>query len=52
MLRFTDGLKLLVLHDDAEREFDYTGGAEDALAQGWTTISVKDDWSSVFADPP
>ena len=24
-------LRLLVLHDDAEREFDYTGGAEDAL---------------------
>ena len=51
MLRFTDGLKLLVLHDDAEREFDYTGGAEDALAQGFTVISVKDDWASVFADP-
>ena len=25
------GLRLLVLHDDAEREFDYTGGAEKAL---------------------
>ena len=34
MLRFADGLRLLVLHDDAEREFDYTTGAEDALAQG------------------
>ena len=36
MLRFaraTDrpALRLLVLHDDAEREFDYTAGAEDAL---------------------
>ena len=52
MLRFADGLRLLVLHDDAEREFDYTGGADHALAQGWTTISVKDDWASVFADGP
>jgi phosphoserine phosphatase len=50
MLRFTDGLQLLVLHDDAEREFDYTRGAEKALAEGWTTISVKDDWATVFAD--
>ena len=37
------------LHDDAEREFDYTAGAEDALARGYTTISVKDDWATVFA---
>lgn len=47
--RFAGGLRLLVLHDDAEREFDYTAGAEEALAQGWTTISVKDDWATVFA---
>ena len=47
-------LRLLVLHDDAEREFDYVKGAEKALAmaedQGWTVISVKNDWSMVFAD--
>jgi phosphoserine phosphatase len=49
MLHFSTGLRLLVLHDDAEREFDYTAGAEDALAQGFTTISVKDDWATVFA---
>ena len=56
MLRFAGGkgrpaLRLLVLHDDAEREFDYTAGAEQALdagrAQGWTVVSVKDDWASV-----
>ena len=44
---------LLVLHDDAEREFAYTGGAEKALAaaakRGWTVVSMKDDWSTVFA---
>ena len=46
-------LPLLVLHDDAEREFDYTGGAERALERagtdGWTVVSVKDDWATVFA---
>jgi phosphoglycolate phosphatase-like HAD superfamily hydrolase len=57
MLRFAKGpthpaLRLLLLHDDAEREFDYIAGAEDALKRaedkGWTVISVKDDWSTVF----
>jgi phosphoserine phosphatase len=45
-------LRLLVLHDDAEREFAYTTGAEQALeraaAQDWTVVSVKADWSTVF----
>ncbi len=48
------GLALLVNHDDADREFDYTAGAERALeqatAEGWTVISVKNDWSTVFTD--
>src|SRR3954464_8512694 len=57
MLEFTQHkdkptLRLLVLHDDAEREFDYTGGAEKALEQsdvdGWTVVSMKNDWASVF----
>jgi hypothetical protein len=46
--------RLLVLHDDPEREFDYVSGAEKALAKaksdGWTVVSVKNDWTSVFAD--
>jgi phosphoserine phosphatase len=50
------GLRLLVLHDDADREFDYTAGAEDALekarAQDWTVVSIRDDWTTVFADHP
>lgn len=59
MMRFasTDnraGLRLLVLHDDAEREFDYVDGAEDALERAkdrdWTVVSMRDDWSRVFAD--
>jgi hypothetical protein len=45
-----------VLHDDAEREFDYTSGAEKSLdqaaADGWTVVSVKNDWSTVFAEAP
>jgi phosphoserine phosphatase len=51
MLRFSSGLRLLILHDDAEREFDYTAGAEQALAQDFTVVSVKRDWATVFADP-
>jgi phosphoserine phosphatase len=59
MLRFAKtgtrpALRLLLLHDDAEREFDYTAGAEQALQRageaGWTVISIKNDWSRVFAD--
>ena len=49
-------LRLLVLHDDQEREFGYTSGAEKALdraaAQGWTVVSIKNDWNAVFADAP
>ena len=45
-------LRLLVLHDDADREFDYTAGAEQALeradANAWTVISIKSDWATVF----
>src|SRR4051794_19362958 len=57
MLHFTQhsdkpSLRLLVLHDDDDREFAYTGGSEQALdqaaADGWTVISVKDDWDTVF----
>jgi phosphoserine phosphatase len=59
MLRFTGGkgrpaLRLLVLHDDPDREFDYVKGAEHALErardEGWTVVSVKGDWAAVFAD--
>jgi phosphoserine phosphatase len=45
-------LRLLVLHDDRDREFDYTAGAEQALqlasSNGWTVVSIKDDWATVF----
>jgi phosphoserine phosphatase len=49
-------LRLLVNHDDGEREFAYTAGAEQALeragSQSWTVVSVRDDWRTVFADAP
>lgn len=59
MLRFAGGpsrpaLRVLVLHDDPEREFAYTAGAENSLgeakAQDWTVISIKDDWATIFAE--
>jgi phosphoglycolate phosphatase-like HAD superfamily hydrolase len=57
MLEFTGtpttaSLRLLIRHDDAEREFAYTAGAERALEvaaqNGWTVVSMHDDWKSVF----
>jgi phosphoserine phosphatase len=58
MLRFAGGehpaFRLLIRHDDAEREFDYATGAETALQRAvdedWTVVSVKDDWATVYAD--
>jgi hypothetical protein len=68
MLEYTgagDGarLKMLVLHDDAEREYAY-GPAEglpdskvgtftqelfdEAKRDGWTVISMKKDWKTIF----
>lgn len=44
---------LLVNHDDADREYAYSEAAEASLAKadelGWTVVSMKDDWKSVFA---
>ncbi|MEU7730612.1 HAD family hydrolase [Streptomyces sp. NPDC040724] len=43
---------LLVNHDDEQREFAYTKGAETSLAKaaelGWTVVSMKNDWTTVF----
>ncbi|MCB8986050.1 MAG: haloacid dehalogenase-like hydrolase [Ardenticatenaceae bacterium] len=58
MLQYTQGsahtsLCLLVNHDDADREFAYAAGAEEALKtaqdRGWEIISMKQDWRHVFA---
>ena len=57
MLQFANkpprrALRLLVLHDDARREFDYVAGAEKSLElakqYGWTIVSMKNEWKEVF----
>jgi phosphoglycolate phosphatase-like HAD superfamily hydrolase len=68
MLEYTQGgsgarFELLVLHDDAAREFAYGPARglpdvklgyftpaleEHAKKDGWTVVSMKDDWKSVF----
>jgi phosphoglycolate phosphatase-like HAD superfamily hydrolase len=54
MLMYCRGLCLLVLHDDGDREFDYTAGAERALEHaekfGWTVVSMRGDWATVFSE--
>jgi phosphoserine phosphatase len=47
-------LKLLLEHDDAAREYAYQAGAEESLERarrhGWTMVSMKRDWTTVFTD--
>ncbi len=47
-------LRMVVSHDDAEREFAYTAGAERILEHasgyGWTVVSMREDWETVFGD--
>jgi phosphoglycolate phosphatase-like HAD superfamily hydrolase len=59
MLEFAGGsslpaLRLMVVHDDAEREFDYVAGAEKVITtartKSWTMISMKDDFKVVFTE--
>jgi len=71
MLEYTQSgpgarFELLVLHDDAAREFAYgparglpdvkygyftTALEEHAKKDGWTIVSMKDDWKTVFPAP-
>jgi phosphoserine phosphatase len=43
---------VIVNHDDDEREFTYTSGADTSLEKakelGWTVVSMKNDWNTVF----
>ncbi len=72
MLEYTqagDGrrLEMLVLHDDAQREYAYGPAAglpatkigtfsqqlyDIAKARGWTVISMKSDWKKIFSFEP
>lgn len=49
-------LCLLVKHDDAAREYAYSGGAEAILERaahdGWAVAGMAADWRTVFADVP
>ncbi len=60
MMQYADAatgpsLNVLLHHDDAEREYDYDHGTENALEQaksrGWTVVSIKADFETVFAPP-
>ena len=46
--------RLVIVHDDAEREYVVTAAAEkllDAGQQGgWTMVSMKNDWKTVFKE--
>ena len=51
------GLAVLVHHDDAEREYAYDRGSkiggldkalDEAEVRGWTVISMRDDWKTIF----
>jgi hypothetical protein len=72
MLEYAQGgsgarFELLVLHDDAKREFPYGPARglpdvkygfftpaldEHAKKDGWTVVSMKDDWKTVFPAAP
>jgi phosphoglycolate phosphatase-like HAD superfamily hydrolase len=58
-------LEMLVLHDDAEREYAYGPAnglpdtkvgtfpqalADEAKQKGWVVISMKNDWKTIFAE--
>ncbi|MGD9543639.1 MAG: HAD family hydrolase [Methylocystis sp.] len=65
MLQWTtagDGARfgLIVHHDDAQREAAYdrksaigrlNRGLDEAQSRGWTVVSMKNDWKSVFPKP-
>ena len=48
------GLGFLVIADDTEREYGNEDKAastsEEAAAQGWVGISMRDDWSTIYGD--
>ena len=57
MLEFSRGssgfsFRLLLFHDDKEREFSYVNGAERSLdiakEHNWTVVSMEKDWTRIF----
>jgi phosphoglycolate phosphatase-like HAD superfamily hydrolase len=51
-MRARPAMRLLLCHDDDNREFAYTRGAERALElaneMDWTVVSIKRDWRTIF----
>jgi hypothetical protein len=54
-------LKILIHHDDAKREYAYDRASrigrldkalDEAVARGWTVVSMKRDWRTLFALEP
>jgi phosphoserine phosphatase len=52
---------LFIHHTDAEREYAYDRGShvgkldkglDEAAAKGWTVVSMKDDWKTIFLAKP
>jgi putative hemolysin/phosphoglycolate phosphatase-like HAD superfamily hydrolase len=57
MFQYTGGgggpyLNLVIVHDDAEREYDYLAGADKLMAAAaqspWTFVSMKKDFKTIF----
>jgi phosphoglycolate phosphatase-like HAD superfamily hydrolase len=46
--------RLVVVHDDPEREYEVISACENLIAAGeeggWTMVSMKDDWNTFFKD--
>ena len=54
-------LQVLVHHDDADREYAYDRASpigkldkalDEASARGWTVVSMKSDWKTIFTPKP
>lgn len=43
-------LQLVICHDDAHRELDYSGSefVQRAKRKGWNIVSMKNDWKTIF----
>ena len=55
--RHRPGFALLIHHDDAEREWAYDRDSkighldkalDEAVTRGWTVVSMRDDWRTIF----
>ena len=61
LLQYTDrqeqpSLAIVIRHDDEKREYSYSNGVKnllaEALKEGWLVVSMRSDWRSVFHETP